>query len=61
MSAIQFYLPLGVVHTLGTIGPISVSVYQYLLENKKQQFKQVIGIALTVVGIALTANGRMIS
>lgn len=30
MAAIQFYLPLGIIHTLGATGPIFVSIIQYL-------------------------------
>ena len=61
MSAIQFYLPLGVLHTLGTVGPISVSLYQYFLDHKSQNCKQILGIVVTVLGIIFTANGRLIS
>ena len=30
MSAIQFYLPLGVIHTIAQLSSISVSIYQYI-------------------------------
>lgn len=61
MCAIQFYLPLGVIHTIGLLGPISVSIYQYIFDNKKQSFQQILSIILALIGVILTANGRLIS
>lgn len=61
MAIVQFYLPLTVVHTMGSIAPALVSVVQYFLDGKKLTKKQGFGMGLTLLGILLTTNGRLLS
>lgn len=61
MPAIQFYLPLGIIHTIGATGSIFVCIFQYIFEKKKPHMRQGIGMCLTFTGIVLTANGNMLT
>jgi drug/metabolite transporter (DMT)-like permease len=61
MAFVQFYLPLSIIHTIGSTGPIYVCVYQYFIEGKKLNVKQVTGMTLAILGILLTTNGRLLS
>jgi drug/metabolite transporter (DMT)-like permease len=58
-AGLQFYLPLGILHTLAVAGPIFVYVWQYIIERKKPHYKEYMAIILTVFGIVLTANGNI--
>lgn len=60
-ALVQFYLPLGVLHTIATTGPLYVSVFQYIFDKKKPHIKQVIGMILTIFGVIFIANGRIFS
>lgn len=60
-ALVQFYLPLGVLYTIATTGPLYVSVFQYIFEKKKPHIKQVIGMMLTIFGVIFIANGRIFS
>lgn len=61
MAMVQFYLPLSVVHTIGSTGPLYVSVYEYFLSNKKITRNQLLGMIIVVFGMLLTVNGRSLS
>lgn len=61
MAFVQFYLPLFIVHTIGSTGPMYVCIYQYFLDGKKINLKQLIGMIFAVIGIILTTNGRLLS
>lgn len=56
----QFYLPLSVVHSLGGTGTIFLLGLEYLYEGKKVSRNQGIGIIITIVGVILISNGRLI-
>ena len=56
----QFYLPISIVHTLSAGGPIFIFIIDYYINGVKVNKKQVIGIALGVVGLILTINGSFI-
>ena len=56
----QFYMPLSVVHTVCGSGPIFVFILDYYLNGVGVSKKQVVGIALGVVGLVLTVNGSFI-
>lgn len=61
MSAVQFYLPLNVIHTFASIGPALVCIYQYFLDGKKLNKKQITGILFTLFGVIVTTNGRLLT
>ena len=56
----QFYLPISIVHTLSAGGPIFIFLIDYYLNGVGVSKKQVVGIALGVVGLVLTVNGSFI-
>lgn len=60
-AVVQFYLPLSVLHTIATSGPLYVSVFQYIFDKKKPHVKQVLGMLLTISGVIFIANGRIFS
>ena len=59
MPAIQFYLPLSIVHTLASTGSIFVCMFQFIFEKKLPHKKQANGMILTFICIAFTANGNL--
>lgn len=60
MANAQFFLPLTVVHTMGSIAPALVSLVQYVFEGKKLTRRQAFGMGITICGILLTTNGRIL-
>lgn len=61
MAWVQFYLPLSVVHTIGSTGPLYVSIFAYLVGGEYISKKQLIGMTTVVLGLLLTINGRYLS
>jgi drug/metabolite transporter (DMT)-like permease len=53
----QFYLPLPVAITLGSISPLFVYIYDYWLYGITINRAQVFFLAVSIVGVVLTANG----
>jgi hypothetical protein len=63
IAGVQFYLPLGVAHTVCAAGPIFTLVMQRII--RKAQAPQISGQKLqgcfiSVIGIVLTSNGKFI-
>jgi hypothetical protein len=56
----QFYLPLGIFHTLVISGQVFIFLANYVLKGVKITQNQAIGVAISFVGLALTINGRFI-
>jgi drug/metabolite transporter (DMT)-like permease len=57
----QFHLPLYVVHTIGSIGPVFVCIINYYLHNMKITKSQIHGNILAFIGIIFTINGKAIA
>ena len=55
-----FYLPINVVHTLYSIGPISVLIMDYLINKVQVTDKQKVGAILAFIGVLLIVNGNYI-
>ena len=55
-----FYLPINLVHTLSTSGPVYVLLIDYFLYKIEISRKQVIGVIIAVIGMALAVNGDLI-
>lgn len=56
-AGVQFYLPLPIAMTLNSISPIFVSIYDYWMYGITLSPKQLTFLALSICGVALTANG----
>ena len=56
----QFYIPLPVVHTIGSSGVIFIFIIDYYLNGVKVNRKQIMGIIIGIIGLILTVNGRLI-
>lgn len=56
-SAVQYYLPLPIAITLGCISPLFVYIYDYFLYGVTINQTQVIFLIVSILGVALTANG----
>lgn len=61
LTTVQFYLPLGIVHTIICTGPIFLVVVQYVFDGKVPNSQQLIAIAITFAGITLTSNGALLT
>ena len=57
----QFYLPLYVVHTIGSMGPVFVCIINYYVNNMKITKNQINGNVIAFIGIFFTINGKSIS
>ncbi len=55
-----FYLPINLVHTLGTSGPVYVLIIDYFLYKIEISRRQVIGVVVSIVGMILAVNGDLI-
>lgn len=55
-----FYLPINVVHTLYSSGPIFVLAIDYLINGVQITRKQLIGSAIAFLGVLLTVNGHIL-
>lgn len=53
----QFYLPLPIAITLGSVSPIFVYIYDYWIYGITINRKQMAFLALSITGVALTSNG----
>lgn len=60
VAYMQFYLPLGIFHTLVISGQIFIFLVNYLLKGVKITQNQAIGVAVSFVGLGLIINGRYI-
>lgn len=60
ISLSQFILPLPVVHTINSSGPIFVFIIDYLINGVKINFHQTIGVCIGLFGVLLTGNGKII-
>lgn len=62
-AGVQFFMPLGVVHTLGSCSPIFTLVLQRLLRKNEVNHitdSKIKGCFIAVIGIILTSNGKYI-
>lgn len=62
-AGVQFYMPLGIVQTIGSCGPIFTLILQRLLRKNHVQNitgKKLQGIFIAVLGIILASNGKFI-
>jgi drug/metabolite transporter (DMT)-like permease len=57
----QFYLPLYVVHTISSMGPVFVCIINYYLHNMKITQNQINGNIVAFAGIFFTINGKSIA
>ena len=57
----QFYLPLYVVHTIGSVGPVFVCIINYYVNNMKIIRNQINGNIIAFIGIFFTINGKAIA
>lgn len=55
-----FYLPINVVHTLYSSGPIFVLAIDYLINKIVITRRQMIGAAIAFLGVILTVNGHIL-
>lgn len=55
----QFYIPLTVVHTIYSSGPLLVNLLDYFINGAMLTPKQMIGAAIAFVGVLLIANGNL--
>lgn len=53
----QFYLPLPIAITLNGISPIFVYIYDYYLYGVAINQKQIVFLALAILGVTITSNG----
>ena len=58
-AAVQFYIPLTVVHTIYSSGPLLVNLLDYLINGAKLTVKQIVGAAVAFLGVLLIANGNL--
>lgn len=54
-----FYLPINVVHTLYSSGPIFVLTIDYLINKIEITKKQMYGAIIAFIGVLLTVNGHI--
>ena len=63
LAGVQFFMPLGIVQTLGSCGPIFTLILQRIL-RKDNIFhitgKKLNGCVIALIGIILTSNGKFI-
>jgi drug/metabolite transporter (DMT)-like permease len=55
-----FYLPINVVHTLYSSGPIFVLTIDYLINRIEITRRQMIGAICAFLGVLLTVNGHIL-
>lgn len=60
ITIMQFYLPLGMFHTLIISGQIFVFLANYFLKGVKITKNQAIGVGVSFIGLGLIINGRLI-
>ena len=61
LAGIQFYIPLGVMHTLASTGPLIILALQaYVFKTGKIEGNKLYGCMIGVAGILLTSNGKYI-
>lgn len=60
VTVMQFYLPLGIFHTLVISGQVFIFLANYLLKGVKITQKQAIGVGISFIGLGLIINGRFI-
>ena len=60
VTLMQFYLPLGIFHTLIISGQVFIFLANYFLKGVKITKNQVIGVAVSFIGLGLIINGRFI-
>lgn len=58
-AAVQFYIPLTVVHTIYSSGPLLVNILDYLINGIKLTEKQIIGAGFAFFGVIMIANGNI--
>jgi drug/metabolite transporter (DMT)-like permease len=59
-SGVQFYLPLPIVHTINSSGPLFIFIMDYFMNGVKINNKQLMGIIIAVLGVAITVNGESV-
>ena len=60
VAIVQFYLPLNICHVIGCTAPIFTFVTNYLINSIKTTKNQIIGVAITFIGLCLVVNGSLI-
>lgn len=60
ITASQFYIPLPIVFTLNSIGPLFVFVVDYFANGVKANSKQILGAICGFVGILFVINGNLL-
>jgi drug/metabolite transporter (DMT)-like permease len=58
-AAVQFYIPLTVVHTIYSSGPLLVNLLDYVINGAKLTKKQIIGAVVAFLGVLMIANGNL--
>ena len=58
VSIMQFYLPLGIFHTVVFSGQVFIFLANYLFKGVNITKNQAIGVAISFVGLAMIINGR---
>jgi drug/metabolite transporter (DMT)-like permease len=53
----QFYLPLPIVHTIGSASPLFVFILDFYMYGITINKKQTLGIVVSLIGTLLTVNG----
>lgn len=61
LAAVQFYLPLPVVHNIAATGPILIFIIDYFKNGIKINCKQIVGTAIGFLGILLVVNNEFVS
>jgi len=55
-----FYLPISVVHTIYSGGPVFVIMIDYFIHSIKITTRQSVGVIIAIIGVILTVNGPLI-
>jgi drug/metabolite transporter (DMT)-like permease len=59
-AQVQFYLPLSIVHTIYSSGPLFILTIDYFLHKITISRRQLTGVVLSFIGVAVTINGQLI-
>ncbi len=58
VTIMQFYLPLSIFHTLVISAQVFIFLANYLLKGVMISRNQVVGVAVSFIGLTLVINGR---
>ena len=54
----QFYLPMPIVHTIGSTGTLFIILLDHFINGVKLNRKQVVGVVVSFLGMILVINGK---